>query len=133
MRKSNPAKMGKSKPALTILSHDWKYELLSQLLPVLSVSFIAFILIYYAILPSSFINDEFRTIADFLALIIDVCFSSVIILVLSSFITVFSGSILFVLGLMFIALLALVLRLLYIGKTKLNPLDLTKCTCKPIH
>jgi hypothetical protein len=100
-----------------ILSHDWKFELLSQLLPALSVGFIAFILIYYAILPSSFINYEFRTIANLLALIIDVCFSSALILVFSSFIAVFSRSTLFVLSLMFIALLVLVLRLLYVGKS----------------
>jgi hypothetical protein len=108
-----------------ILSQDWKSDLLSRLFPVLSIGFIAFILIYYAILPSRLVNDEFRTIADFCVLIIDVCFSSALIIVFSSFITVFSGSTLFTLGLMFIALLVLVLRLLYVGKPKSKPLDST--------
>ncbi|MGB9941461.1 hypothetical protein [Methanosarcina sp.] len=97
-----------------ILSYSWKSDILDGALPLLFFVFIASILLYYSILPSSFVNGEFRTIIRGLAIIIAVVFSSALILVFSSIITEYSGSILLVLFLMLASVFALILRLFYV-------------------
>lgn len=97
-----------------ILSYSWKSNILDGALPLLFSAFVTSILLYYSILPSSFVNDEFKTITRGLAIIIAVVFSSALILVFSSIIAEYSGSILLILFLMLVSFFALILRLFYV-------------------
>lgn len=97
-----------------ISSYSWKSDILTGALPLLFFAFIASILLYYSILPSSFVNDEFRTITRGLAITIAVVFSSALILIFSSIITEYSGPILLFLFLMLASVFALILRLFYV-------------------
>jgi hypothetical protein len=98
-----------------VVSYSWKSGNLEKILPILFFAFTIPILVYYLLLPSSFIEgDEFKKLARILAMIIALSFSLTLILVFITNIAVsdiITGG---VLVSMCIALAFLIFKMLYI-------------------
>lgn len=97
-----------------ILSYNWTSGSLKPYLLYSFLVFFAFVMIYYAILPASFDNAEFKTTFRICAKLIALCVSLAFILGFSSFITGLSFLSLLVLVMMFVAFYVVILRLLYV-------------------
>lgn len=97
-----------------ILSYSLESDLFNGYVHWFFFILIISILFYYSILPSSFVNDEFRFMIRLCATIIAGCFSFALILIFSSNITEYTWEVLLTLSLMLLSIFVLILRLLYV-------------------